>query len=159
MKSYEINNNQLILRVRKSPVFIRFVMFLFTFLFFFSPLIGMALSISMGYRFHIGFLIWMGLFGLMGFYMLRVSLWNTYGYETIHFDKQKVTYEANYGWFKDGKKAKDINPSTFSIKQVGYEEDKKGTLIIGTNNACIECVTKMSIREIEELIKKLKTIS
>ncbi|MDO5980004.1 hypothetical protein [Flavivirga spongiicola] len=106
MKSYEINNNQLILKVRKSPVFIRSVMFLFSFLFFFSPLMGIALSISMGYQFHFGFLIWIGLFGLMGFYMLRISLWNTYGYETIVFDKQKVTYQANYGWFKDGKKLK-----------------------------------------------------
>ena len=101
----------------------------------------------------------MGLFGLMGFYMLRVSLWNTYGYETIVFDKQKVTYEANYGWFKDGKKTKDINPLVFSIKQVGYEEDKKGTLMIGTDDSCIECVTKIPIREIEELIEKLKNIN
>ncbi|MDO5980003.1 hypothetical protein [Flavivirga spongiicola] len=49
-----------------------------------------------------------------------------------------------------------MNPLTFSIKQAGYEEDKKGTLIIGTDDSCIQCVTKMSILEIEELIEKLK---
>ncbi|TGV01240.1 hypothetical protein [Flavivirga rizhaonensis] len=157
MKSYEISNNQLTLRIKRSPVFVRSIMFLFTFLFFFSPLIGIALFISTGYRFHIGFLVWMGLFGLMGFYMLRVSLWNTYGYETIHFNEQKVTYEANYGWFKDGKKTKEISPLKFSIKQVGYKEDKKGTLIIGTEDSYIECVTKMPIHEIKELIEKLES--
>ncbi|GAA3610318.1 hypothetical protein GCM10022396_29370 [Flavivirga amylovorans] len=91
----------------------------------------------------------------MGFYLLRVSLWNTYGYETIFFNEQKLTYEANYGWFKDGKKVITISSLSFTIKQIGYEEDKKGTLIIETDDSCIECATKMPIHEIKELIEKL----
>ena len=156
MKQHELNNGELTLRVNRSPIFVRIVIFLFAFLFFLLPLVGMILSILMGNGFHIGFLIGIGFFGLMGFYLLRIGLWNTYGTEIIKLQSGKVVYEANYGWFKDAKKTKEITPLSFSLKQIGYEEDNEGVLIIGSHDSIIECVTKMSIDEINELIKKLK---
>ena len=108
MKQHELNNGELILRVKRSPVFVRIVIFSFAFLFFLLPIVGMTLSILMGNRFHIGFLIGLGFFGLMGFYLLRMGLWNTYGTEIIKFQSGKVIYEANYGWFKDAKKQKKL---------------------------------------------------
>ncbi|NQX82318.1 MAG: hypothetical protein HRT66_10040 [Flavobacteriaceae bacterium] len=156
MKQHELNNGELTLRVKRSPVFVRIVIFLFAFLFFLLPLVGMILSILMGDGFHIGFLIGIGFFGLMGFYLLRIGLWNTYGTEIIKFQSSKVIYEANYGWFKDAKKTKEIIPLSFSLKPIGYGEDNEGVLIIGSNDFLIECATKMSINEINELIKKLK---
>ena len=156
MKQHELNNGELTLRVKRSPVFVRIVIFLFAFLFFLLPLVGMILSILMGDGFHIGFLIGIGFFGLMGFYLLRIGLWNTYGTEIIKFQSSKVIYDSNYGWCKDAKKTKEIIPLSFSLKPIGYGEDNEGVLIIGSNDFLIECATKMSINEINELIKKLK---
>ena len=157
MKQYELNNNTLTLRVKKSPFLIRFIMFLLTFLFFFAPILGLIGSLLIGNRFHIGLLIMIGLFSLIGFYMLRMSLWNTYGHEVISFDNNTVTYEASYGWFKDGKKTIELNPVTFSINQVGYLDDHTGVLVIGDDKNELQCSTKMAIVEVEEMISEIST--
>lgn len=159
MKQYILNNNKLTLRVKKSPFLIRFIMFLFTFLFFIAPILGLIGSIINGKRFHVGLLIMIGIFSLIGFYMLRMSLWNTYGHEVISFRNNNVTYEANYGWFKDGKKSIELNPVTFSIKQVGYLDDHAGVLIIGVDENEIQCSTKMPIAEIEGMVIELKNMN
>ena len=156
MKQYKFENNLLKLRVKKSSVFICAVMFLFAFLFFVSPTIAMISSVADGKDFHFGFIISIGVFGLMGFYLLRIALWNSFGSEEIKFDKNTITYEADYRWFKDGIKTLEITPLVFAIKQIGYEEDNIGTLIIGEGIEKIESVTKMPIDELEKLIKILK---
>lgn len=157
-KQYELNKNSLELRVKKAPLFVRSVMFFFTFLFFLLPLTGMILGLSMGKGMHIGYLIGLFVFGLLGFYMLRMSLWNTYGKETISFNRENVTYLADYGWFKDGKKQKEIKiPREYSIRQIGYEDDNKGGLVIGLDDPII-CVTKMPITELQELIDELNDV-
>lgn len=158
MKQYWLNNNELTLKVKKAPLFIRGVMFIFSFLFFTLPSLGMIASVLSGNKLHIGFFIGIGVFGLLGFYLLRISLWNTYGSEKIIFTKLNTTYEVDYKWFKDGKKVKEIIPLTFSIIPVGYEEDNTGVLKIGNNDSSINCVTKLPIIEIEKLIIELKKI-
>lgn len=131
-------------------------MFFFAFVSVLLPLIGIVISISMGKGIHFGFFIGLFLFGLIGFYLLRISLWNTYGEETIKLSIPIIEYEANYGWFKDGKKTINSNNLVFSINQIGYEEDKIGTLVIGEDDEQLESVVTMPTIEIEELIEKLK---
>ncbi len=159
MKQYHLDGNILTLNVKKSPLIVRGIMFFFSFVSFALPIMGIFLSLSMGKQFHIGYLIGLFLFGLIGFYLLRISLWNTYGKEMIEFDIPKVNYEANYRWFIDGKRS--INPEiiNYGIKPIGYEEDKKGVLIIGNGKTEIESVVKMPISQIEELIKILNKSS
>ena len=154
-KQYEIKGNELVMRVKKAPFFVRSTMFFLTSLFFLLPLTGMILSLAMGNRMHIGYLIGVFIFGLLGFYMLRMSLWNTYGKEIITFNHKSLIYLADYGWFKDGKKQKEINtPTEYSIRKIGYEDYNEGGLVIGSDDPII-CVTKIPINELEELIIKL----
>ncbi|MDA6071813.1 hypothetical protein NJT12_19490 [Flavobacterium sp. AC] len=131
---------------------VRIVMFFFAFAFFVFPVFGAIVGMLMGSGLQFGYFIGIGLFSLMGFYLLRVSLWNTYGEENIEILANKVVYEANYGWFKDGKKELVISAPTYSFKSVGYEEDNEGVLVISSENAQIESVVKMSIHEIEALL-------
>jgi len=159
MKQYHFEGNTLVLKVKKSPIFVRAIMFFFSFVFFIAPISGIALSIVAGNRFHFGFLIGLLIFGLVGFYLLRISLWNAYGEEVIELNKPNVSYEANYGWFKDGKKSINYELLSYSAKPIGYEEDKKGALIIEGENTKIESVVKMPIIQIEELIKILNNKS
>ena len=105
------------------------------------------------------YLVALFLFGLIGFYLLRVSLWNTYGKETIELKTPNITYEANYGWFKDGKRSINSELINYGIMPVGYEEDEKGVLIIGNDKDKIESVVKMPISQIEELIGILNNSS
>lgn len=159
MKQYDIKEKTITLKVKKSPLFVRGIMFFFAFASFILPCIGIIMAISSGKRFHLGFLIGLFFFGLIGFYLLRISLWNTYGEETIIFQKPTIKYEANYGWFKDGKKSLNFNNPIFSINKIGYEEDKIGILVIEEDTEKIESVVKIPISQIEELIEKIKNVN
>lgn len=156
MKQYELIGESLNLKVKKAPLFIRGMMFVFAFLLFVGPFIGLFLFVASGNGFHISFAIGIFISGLLGFYLLRVALWNTYGTETLTLSKSKIDYIADYGWFKDGKKQLEIdNTVVYSIQQIGYLEDEKGLLTISTDESQIICVTKIPNEQLNELIEVL----
>lgn len=156
MKQYHLNQNILTLRVKKAPAIIRAAMFFIAFICFVFPLLGMTLYALSGNGIHIGFLFGMVIFGLLGFYLLRVGLWNAYGNEVITFTKAEIIYIADYGWFKDGKKHLKLeSPAVYTFRQIGYEEDNAGALTIEAEEEHIFCVSKMPIPEIQELIEIL----
>lgn len=158
MNQFDLQANKLFLKVRKPPIIIRGIFFVFAFAFFVFPIISLLFSISNGNGLKFGYFIFIGCFGLMGFYLLRISLWNTYGNEVIEISANKIIYEADYGWFKDGKKEVSYNELNYSIKSIGYEDENKGVLVIRINDKQIESVVKMHIPQLEELIKKLKCL-
>jgi len=158
MSQYNLSNNTLNLKVKKSPFLVRVVMFSLAFSFFIAPLAGLIFAISFTTVFNIGYFIVTGIFWIIGFYTLRVSLWNTYGEENIQFLENKIIYEANYGWFKDGKKEILISNPKFYALAAGYEEDKEGTLVITSNEAEIDTVVKMPMTEVDELVLLLETL-
>lgn len=156
---YRLENNLLTLKVKKSLLFIRSFMFFFAFLFFLLPLAGMMFGLVMGLGLSIGNFISLFIFGVLGFYMLRVALWNTYGKEVINFDDNRIQYIADYGWFKDSKKEHKFNSAIeFGVRSVGYEEEKKGALEINAQGVKINCVTKMPLDELEKLINQLNEL-
>lgn len=154
---YRLFNGELVMTVKKSPLFVRAVLFVLAFLFFLIPLSGMIVGASSGNGLHLGYLIGIAVFGLMGFYLLRMVLWNTYGKEIIQIGPEKIDYIADYGWFKRNQKS-IAGPPEFSSNRIGYEEDKtSGLLIIGPEGA-ITCVTKLSDEQVEQLIDELQSM-
>ena len=158
MAQFDLQSNKLFLKVRKTPIIIRCIFFMFSFTFFIAPIISIVISISNGNGLKFGYFVFIGVFGLMGFYLLRVSLWNTYGNEVIEIFENKIIYEADYGWFKDGKKEITFIEPNYSIKSIGYEEENRGVLVIASNEMRIESVVKMPIPQLEELIERLKSL-
>lgn len=161
MKQYEIHNKTIHLKVKKSPAFIRGILFFIAFVSFVFPVLALLLGILWGGEIHIGYFIAVIFSGLIGFYLLRVSLWNTYGEETIKIVESptyEIGYEANYGWFKDGRKRIHPKKLLFTIHRVGYEEDHIGTLIIGDEDIYLESVVKMPISQLEELIVEMEKV-
>ncbi|WKW46164.1 hypothetical protein P3875_10305 [Myroides sp. JBRI-B21084] len=156
MKQIEFNENQLILKVKKSPLLARLLLYFITFLSIALPLggfiVNMISNVGLSF-FHILFLF---IFGFIAFYMLRVSLWNTFGKESIEFVKNKLTYVADYHWFKDKVKEFTFENINFDIKQVGYEEDNKGVLVIKFDDGkVLETVTKIPIADLEIFINNI----
>lgn len=160
MNQIEYKQNQLILRVKKSPLLGRILLYLITILSIALPLGGFIVNVisNVGLSFfHILFLF---IFGLIAFYMLRISLWNTYGSELIQFNNNKLTYVADYRWFKDKVKEFSFENINYDIKPVGYEEDNKGVLLIKfDDDTVLETVTKIPISDLESLIIRLKNIN
>ncbi|MEG1313911.1 MAG: hypothetical protein RSD40_06305 [Bacilli bacterium] len=132
-------------------------MYLITFLSIALPLGGFIANIINGGELKFFNLVFLFIFGLIAFYMLRVSLWNTYGSEFIQFDNNKLTYVADYHWFKDKVKEFTFENIEYDIKQVGYEEDNKGVLVIKfDDDKVLETVTKIPIPDLESLISTLR---
>ncbi len=156
---YKIYNDTIKLSVKKAPAFIRVVLFFFSFLSFLLPTSGMLMSMLGGGSFHIGFVVAIFLFGLLGFFMLRIVLWNTYGVETLSINEDEVSYEVDYKWFKDGLITIEKPPIGYFIQLVGNEKDKSGVLIIDFGEEIIQCVIKMKVKELEDLIVELNEIS
>jgi hypothetical protein len=159
MQQYNFKNNILNLKVKKSPLVIRVVLFFLAFAFFVFPIAGTAIGVLTGSGLYFGYFVGIGLFSLMGFYLLRLSLWNTYGEETIEILENKIIYEANYGWFKDGKKEIDIMNPNYSFKSVGYEEDNEGVLVISSEKSQMESVVKMPMEDLESLLFILQPVT
>jgi hypothetical protein len=152
MSQFTFKNNQLKLSVRKSPLIIRIVLFLFAFAFFIFPVLGTIASIVSGGGLQFGLLIGIGIFALLGFYLLRIALWNTYGKETILFLESEIIYEADYHWFKDAKKVIENKNINYLFSPTGYEEDNEAVLILDNGKDAIECAVKMPQQQIDELI-------
>ncbi|CAM3864288.1 PH domain-containing protein [Flavobacterium branchiophilum] len=155
MNQYLFENNQLKLKVSKTPFLIRLVLFIITFLCFALPLFGIFFNVVEGNGIKFGGILAFGIFCLIGFYLLRISLWNSHGEETIQFNDNEIIYVADYGWFKDGKKTLDKNEITYSIKPVGYEEENYGILVISNGKSEIESVVKMPKQNLEKLISRI----
>jgi len=157
MNQIDFKQNHLILRVKKSPLLGRVLLYLITFLSIALPLGGFIANIINGGELKFFNLVFLFIFGLIAFYMLRVSLWNTYGSEVIQFDNNKLTYVADYHWFKDKVKEFTFENIEYDIKQVGYEEDNKGVLVIKfDDDKVLETVTKIPIPDLESLISTLR---
>ncbi|MBZ4042145.1 hypothetical protein [Flavobacterium hibisci] len=156
MQQYNYQNNVLKIKVKKSPILVRIMMFGLAFSFFVFPLLGAIIGIANGSGLHIGYFITIGIFSLIGFYTLRMALWNTFGEETIQILEDRVIYEANYGWFKDGKKETSTSNLHFYALPVGYEEDNKGNLIIASDGIEVESVVNIEMTQLEELVSFLQ---
>lgn len=156
MKQIELKDNQLILKVKKSPLLARLLLYLITFLSIALPLGGFIVNMISNVGLNFFYLLFLFIFGLIAFYMLRVSLWNTFGKESIQFSNNKLTYVADYHWFKDKVKEFTFENINFDIKQVGYEADNKGVLMIKFDaDKVLETVTKIPIADLEKLITNI----
>lgn len=96
MNQIDLKQNQLVLKEKRGPLIARLFIYLLTIFSIILPLGGVTVNVSNNSGLTIVSVIMLGLFGLIAYYMLRVSLWNTYGAEIIEFQKNKINYTADY---------------------------------------------------------------
>ena len=157
-KQFEFQKNVLKLSVDKPHIVLRIFLFFLAFCTFFLPFFGIVISLSSGGGLHIGYLIGLGIFSLLAFYLLRISLWNTFGQETFIFNEKEIVYEADYGWFKDGKATILMENIQYSIDTIGYEEENLGVLILNNEEKRIQSVVKIPKKQLDELLYLLRNL-
>ncbi|MGE8241430.1 hypothetical protein D3C87_838780 [compost metagenome] len=158
MKQIDLRQNRLMLKEQTGSLIARLFIYLLTIFTIVLPLSGLIANILNGGVTIVSIAIY-AVFGLIAFYMLRVSLWNTYGSEIIHFQENKLNYTADYHWFKGGSKEFDFDKINFSIERTGYNEDNKGILIIKFDEKeKFETVSKLPLSDLEDLIIHLKEL-
>ncbi len=156
MDQINFDGQTLILKVKPSPIFTRVLLFGIGSITAIIPVIGSILFISSTGGFHIGFVFGMLLFGLLGFYIFRAGLWNSFGLEVIKLDKNRFTYWADYNWFKDAKKTHKWQEIDFVADSTQYEEDNQGVLVILCDEREVRTVTKLPLPDLYTLIDKLR---
>ena len=114
-------------------------------------------TIKAGQPFHFKFLFGMAISSIIGVYILRFALWNSFGKEIIELKPESITYTSDYRIYRDNKNHKRDGKLTFSYRPIGYIEDQMGCLTIHTGAEVIKSVVKMSIIDINSLIKELNT--
>lgn len=156
MKQYQFDQNQLTLMVKKGPLVIRVFLFFLGFLFPLMPIAGLIARIIMGDGFHIAFFVGILFFGYLGFFMLKLALWNTCGKEIITKSNGLLEYEVDYGWFKRPRPSLNYDQLQISKNMVNDGKEQYGTLVFESEEEQIECATRLSLPELEELIQKLQ---
>ena len=155
MPTYTINDKTLIIKPKKVPVWVKAILYFVTFISIILPLASFVFGILIN-GFLLTYFIIIFIFGLFSIYFIRLSLWNTFGREVIHFSQNQVTYQADYGWFKGHQhNIHHDNQLEITIQQVGYEDDNIGVLIFYNKTDKIESVVKMPISTLEELMNEL----
>ena len=121
------------------------------------PILGMVLNFINGAAFHFGYLIGLGLFSLVGFYFVRLFLWNTYGKEVIEIGDSTVSYYVDYRYFKGNQKVIRYEGLSYSIVPIGFEEEQVGNLVIAASEQdFIESGVNMDISELVVLVGELE---
>ncbi len=156
MNQIFLKDNLLTLKVKKTPLIIRIVLFIFTFLLFLFPLAWIA-SLFIGAQINVMSIILIGIFLFAGIYLLRLTLWNTYGEEKIYINPNKLTYDVSYGWFKDRVREMETLNLDYYIKPHPSGENK-GILLLKNGTTEIESVIPLENSLLEDLITDLKNL-
>ena len=153
----KINDSQVSISARKAPVFIRLILTLIL-----SVLILIPIAVTFYYLVyqdgpHIGIAMSFILCWGVGFYLLRITLWNWAGQEILTLNQENISYNADYRFFKDGRKEivlKDLET------EIIYEDESNkqlGRLRLKNKSTSIESVLQVRISELKVLKNKIKT--
>ena len=156
MKNYTFTDNNLILRTPNSPLVLRIFLYLITLITGLLVISKLEHLVFSGDEIKILDLGILGIYGLIFFFILRISLWNTFGSENITISDNKIEYYADYGWFKDNKKSFELNNTTFELLKVGNEKDNKAVLIIHNGEDKIQTVSEQPLSDLENIIEEIK---
>lgn len=155
MQQFQLKYHQLTLTVKRPPVTVLLLLYLFTFLCFALPLAGMAISIIEGSGILFANIIALVVLSLIGYQMLRVTLWNHLGREIYALGSNEIVYTADYHYFKGKPKIFSCYNLRFSYRREGYDEDLTGVLEFSSQGNEHSSVIKMPVGQLETLIEKL----
>lgn len=153
----EINGSQLTISTKKAPVFIRIVLTLILSILTLIPLAVTFFVLTYGDGPHIGIAFSFILCWGVGFYLLRLTLWNSVGREILTLAPEKISYIADYRLFKDGRQ--EITTKDLETEIIHEDEPDKsfGRLRLKNKSTSIETVLTTTIAELEELKNEIKT--
>ena len=146
------SNSTLTLQSKKASLFARIVLLVLVIKFFLNTLMLIVLVIF-AFDINFGHLILFIILSLIGYYFLRLFLWNSYGKEIIVFDKERIYYFADFKLFKDSRKSINSKNAKFEIKEISSSTSKMGLLKISNESEVIETVTKLNMQEFAYFVK------
>ena len=142
----------------RASIFCRIILQFFTVFFFILPILSTIGTMLLIGELSFGFVFFYIMFGLSGYYFLRLFLWNKYGKELIYLEKEKIIYEADYKFFKDNKTEIDTKTLAVEIKQHNVSNEIFGTLLLKDEDQFIDTIVQIPLLEIESLKIKIEEL-
>lgn len=133
-------------------MFVLAIYYLFTALFFILPILSVTLFVIYEGQFHFGFIFLFALFGVLGFFLLRSSLWNSAGKEILVKNGSVLEYIADYNWFKDKSRVMDLNGEIRVSIEPHYNDGMFKLVIVSDKEEVIETAVPLD----NEVAKGLK---
>jgi hypothetical protein len=140
----------IVLSVKPASMGIRLVVILLLAVSVLGPLITCVNILISGDVIKFGGILFLVLFGFIAYYFLRILLWNSYGQEKISFTNQELCYEADYKWFKDGRKR--LSLIGLKVRIVSFENGAKGRLLFESEGNQIQSVVQLEMEEANRLL-------
>ena len=153
----EINGAQLTISTKKAPVFIMITLTLLLSILTLIPIAVTFFVYTYGDGPHIGIAFSFILCWGVGFYLLRVTLWNSVGREILTLNPEKISYIADYKLFRDGRQ--EITTKDLETEIIYEDKPNKplGRLRLKNKTTSIETTIQTTLTEMEELINEIKT--
>lgn len=153
----QITNNQITILGSRTPLFIRIIL---TFVISICGLIPILVTMYMmiiGDGLHFGLALSIIIFWGLGFYLLRILLWNTYGKEILNLDQNKIQYLADYKLFIDGRQELTPDKIEVEINNENSLDAENGRLRIKNSIDCIEMMLPSRLTDLELIKEKIKS--
>ena len=151
------SKNSFTIGIKKTSLFTRIILILFTFLFFIAPIIGLFINLIERNELRIGIFISFIFFWLIALFLGRLVLWNIYGKEIYYIDESKIKYCSDFKYFKDSfKEIKNIDLN-MEFEKIGYIEDNFGVLLIKNQTEYLKSAIKVPIPELRKFIAEINT--
>ncbi|WP_321297290.1 hypothetical protein [Marinifilum fragile] len=141
----------------RSSRFSRIVLQSFMILFFAIPIFATVSTAVLLGEVSPAIVIFYIIFGLCGYYFLRLFLWNKHGKEILYLEHRKISYEADYKMFKSNKVEICNEDLTVEVNPVMANE-KLATFKFISESQNIETVVKVPIEELEILKKEIEAV-
>jgi hypothetical protein len=159
-KRYKLQDHTLELYVKKSPVLVRGTFLFLAFLSIVLPLAGIILSAIAGTDFHMKYIIILGVCSLIGFFFIRLFLWNSYGKEVFEWKATSLSYYVDYLWFKGNHQHFSFEQLTVDYVVAGFQEEEIGHLLfVAMETEFIESAVNLPIPDLLEIIETLVALS
>ena len=154
---FDNEKKEMVIFIKPSPLFTRIILSIVIGISISIPILVTAFAIYSRAELKIGLFFSYFLFFGIGFYLLRVFLWNCYGKEVIIFNKENIKYYADYKYFKDGRQTiKNVNLDIY-FSEFTEGSEKKGILIIENEKEKITSCIKLPKKEVKLIVDKINS--
>lgn len=153
----EISDDQILIRARKGPRGIRIVLWSILVINLVAPILGAILYLSQGDGPHAGIFISIGLTWLIGYLLLRIILWNSYGKEIINLMENEMSYTVDYKWFIGDVKTIIINSEVDVMTNAWEAKEGYERVYIQANEYSISSVLDIDKEDFNLIREKIKT--
>ena len=142
---------------KKTPLMIRFFLGLLVLVCALIPVIVLTVVALNRKGLHIGIFLAFFLFWGLGFMILRIFLWNSFGKEILYLQKDKIIYLADYKYFRDARQEIEIEELEAEIV---YSETTNGagTLRLKNGKTTIDTVLETPLENLLNQLYKIQNV-